>query len=176
MLHFLPSRRRAPGITNMKCLLMSLEETRKEPGSGIKGQEGSQTGSRLVRHHMVSLSSICFPESNTETVAAASALACVWGAGIVGVRALYPSSALTHASLTLALCSALHTSCLELLIHPFSSAQELLSSSTELASFFPLEFSVLGYSHRYVFALVVVVAEMPDTNNVRKEWCLPLTV
>lgn len=154
---------------------MSLEETRKESGSGIKGQEGSQTGSRLVRHHMVSLSSVCFPESNTETVAAASALPCVWGAGTVGVRALYPSSALTHASLTLALCSASHTSCLELLIHPFSSAQELLSSSTELASFFPLEFSVLRYSHCYVYFVVAVVAEMSDTNNLKKEWCLPHT-
>lgn len=155
---------------------MSLEETRKEPGSGIMGQEGSQTGSRLVRHHMLSLSSICFPESNTEMVAAASALPCVWGAGTVEVRALSPSSALTHASLPLALCSALHTSCLELLINPFSSVQELLSSSMELESFFPLEFSVLRYSHCYVFvAVVIVAAEMPDTNNLKKEWCLPHT-
>lgn len=153
MLHFLPNRKRAPGITNLKMLLNVLGGNKeKKPGSGLKDQEGSQTGSRLVWHHMVSLSSICFPESNTETVAVASALHCVWGAGTVEVRTLDPSSALSHASLTLALCSALHTSCLELLIHPFSSAQELISSSMELASsFFPLEFSVLRYSHCYGF-------------------------
>lgn len=118
---FFHNRKTASGTTNLEMLLTVLGGNKGRTRGSIKGQEGSQMGSRLVRLHIISLTSICFPESNTETVASASPLHHDWWTKAVEVQTLSSSSASSHASITLPPCSVLHTSCIFLPPGPYSS-------------------------------------------------------